>query len=267
MNEKDLDKEIQRMDGMNIYQRINKVMQEVEYLKKDQQIKIKTKSGAEFSYNAITHDAVTAAIRGAMVDNGIATRISKQKVTILSDVRCLVEIVVTLVNIDNPEDCFDVYGAAFGDDYGDKAIGKAISMSVKYVYLKTLLLETGENEEGRLAQRTPYTQEQKEAYYQYIESDDSLGLFLFTQRVDGEVNIALFNSFPKGAKSKMKENVRKMESIGGDINEAATEAIKNDDQLGLMECMDGAAGKTAKIFRSRLSAEDQSKFDKLFTGE
>ena len=54
------------METLNIYQRINKVMQEVKYVQKDSSI-----TGAGGGYKAVSHDQVVSVARQALVDNGV----------------------------------------------------------------------------------------------------------------------------------------------------------------------------------------------------
>ena len=48
--------------GKNVYQRVNEVRKAVDYLIKDKKVE---------SYMAVTHDAVTAAVRGHFVEHGV----------------------------------------------------------------------------------------------------------------------------------------------------------------------------------------------------
>ena len=57
------------MDKPNIYQRINAVMKEVDYVKKDKAV-----SGGGANYKAVTHDQAVAVIRKALVSHGIVVQ-------------------------------------------------------------------------------------------------------------------------------------------------------------------------------------------------
>lgn len=142
------------MSSLNIYQRINKVMQAVNYVKKDAQIRM----GAG-SYKAVTHDNVLVALRNPMIQAGIVSamiRVNYQELPqgttknggTITNLRC--HMTVRYANIDDPSDFLDVESFADGQDQGDKAPGKAMSMAFKYANLKTFDLETGENEESRV---------------------------------------------------------------------------------------------------------------------
>ena len=135
---------------MNIYQRINAVMQKVAYVQKDKRVQ---------DYMAVTHDNVTSVVRPYFVEFGIAvvpvmvasktetTGTTTSKGTPILRYEATYE--VAFVNMDEPTDRIVVRLDAHGNDTGDKAPGKALSYATKYAILKVLLLETGENDEAR----------------------------------------------------------------------------------------------------------------------
>lgn len=143
----------------NVYQRLAAVMRRVKYVQKDASIQMK-----KGSYKAVTHDAVTAAVRQSLIDCGvIAFPVNMkyearpdeempgwngQKGATVTVLRVYLD--VRFQNVDDANDYIDVPAFADGKDTGDKAAGKAISMAVKYGLLKGLMLETGENEESRV---------------------------------------------------------------------------------------------------------------------
>jgi hypothetical protein len=120
----------------NVYQRINAVMQKVSYIQKEQ------KRGMQ--YSIVSHDKVTALLRDHFVEEGLAYHpvgISASQ----DGNRTQVQLTVRFVNVDNPEDFFDVPSLGYGIDQQDKGPGKAISYAVKYALLKTFGLETGDD--------------------------------------------------------------------------------------------------------------------------
>jgi hypothetical protein len=144
------------MSELNIYQRVNKVMQAVEYVQKDA-----TVDTGRGSYKAVSHDMVLAVLRKEMVTQGIVTRVEQLKSEVLVFADKSKEIkqhlysgdyAVHFHNMDKPEDCLTVTVNGHAADNQDKAPGKAMSYAVKYAMLKTFGLETGENDEGRLAE-------------------------------------------------------------------------------------------------------------------
>jgi hypothetical protein len=135
----------------NIYQRVRQVMLKVAYVKKDKAVE---------NYMAVTHDMVTALVRPHFLEAGIvvfpraltATMVDTGRKSKAGNPAMRYEgrFQVDFVNVDEPTDRITVELDAQADDYGDKAPGKALSYATKYAILKLLMLETGENDEGRL---------------------------------------------------------------------------------------------------------------------
>jgi len=135
----------------NIHQRINWVRSQVSYVQKTKVVQ---------GYKAVTHDEVTAMIRPHLIKAGItiqqgytsSTFVDTNQTTKSGTPISLYtgKYVVSLINIDNPEDRVCIHVEAQALDHGDKAPGKAMSYAKKYVYLKTFDIETGEDEESRI---------------------------------------------------------------------------------------------------------------------
>jgi|SRR5271166_2673403 len=121
----------------NIFQRINAVMLEVDYIQKGE----KKVAG---QYRFCSHDQVTAALHGPMAKHGIACipTIAEMK---QDSNRTEVKLEVSFINIDSPADRFSVFYWGYGIDTSDKGIGKAVSYAFKYALLKTFVLETGDD--------------------------------------------------------------------------------------------------------------------------
>jgi hypothetical protein len=143
------------MSELNIYQRINAVMQQVEYVKKDATVQ---------TYKAVTHDMVTAVLRSAMVKAGIVVQLEQtaSEVLVHRDVAAKIAMMlysgtynVHFVNIDKPEDRATITIDAHAADNGDKAPGKCASYATKHAMLKLFSLETGESDESRVAEPEP----------------------------------------------------------------------------------------------------------------
>ena len=139
---------------MNIYQKINAVMKEVDYVKKDAKVQ---------GYSAVTHDAVTALIRQHLVVVGIVVNVNQTDGHFL-EMRDLSKEIkqylyqgaydVSFINTDDANDKCTVRVHAHAQDTGDKAAGKAMSYATKYAMLKTFSIETGENDESRATKQT-----------------------------------------------------------------------------------------------------------------
>lgn len=124
------------METKNVHQRLAQAMQAVSYIQKEH------KKGMQ--YSTVSHDAVTAKVRPALLDAGI----------VYYPVRCdhshdgnraECSMTVRFVNVDEPSDFFDVPTFGYGIDPQDKGPGKAMSYAVKYALLKAMGLETGDD--------------------------------------------------------------------------------------------------------------------------
>lgn len=146
------------MTSLNVYQRINKVREEVAYLQKDKQV-----GSGGWGYKAVTHDAVTAAVRPSLIKHGIIVVPCVVQSTIAPTgtttgkgvpyIRYEARYEVHFVNADAPEERITVVLDAHALDDADKAPGKATSYATKYAFLKLLSIETGEDEEAREPQK------------------------------------------------------------------------------------------------------------------
>ena len=150
------------MTDLNIFQRMNEVRKEVDYIKKDQAVE---------GYKAVTHDQVTAELRPYFIKFGIVTvlkQISGQTFDTGKATRAGVPYTryegmyeLDFVNMDDPKDKVTACAGGFGEDYGDKGPGKAASYAVKTILLKSFNIETGESDESRQEQKpTPISDEQ-----------------------------------------------------------------------------------------------------------
>ena len=128
--------------SLNIHQRLNAVMADVNYIKKDKKIEI-----GKGSYSVTGHDAVTKLIHPLLVEHGI--NIIPECVAITQEGnRVRADMEFTWVNIDNPEDCIIKKWSAYGmDSQHDKAIGKAYSYAQRLMTLKTLHIQSGDNDD------------------------------------------------------------------------------------------------------------------------
>jgi hypothetical protein len=158
---------------LNVYQRIRQVMAKVAYIRKDKAV-----TGAGEGYMATTHDMVTAMVRPHFLEAGIVIAprvISAQMVDTgrkskagNAAWRYEGRFQVDFVNTDDPTDRISIELDAHADDYGDKAPGKALSYATKYAVLKLLMLETGENDEGRLTPPEPDLTDEQETKLQEL---------------------------------------------------------------------------------------------------
>ena len=133
-----------RQEAANIYQRINAVMNECEYLQKTQAQQGK----------GIKYDEVIAMIRPLLIEHGIVMVTRQLKMESLPLVEGTKQRVyqgkysLRLVNMDNPREFVEHITHAHGMDGGDKGAGKAHTYAMKTMLVKGFGIETGEDEES-----------------------------------------------------------------------------------------------------------------------
>lgn len=127
------------MSDKNIYQRLLAVMEAVGYIQKEDK-KVNNQ------YTFVSHDAVSAKLRPALIANGILA-VPSVKASSQDGNMTKVTMQVTFVNVDKPEDRVEVESFGYGIDPQDKGPGKAMSYAVKYALLKVFSLETGDDPE------------------------------------------------------------------------------------------------------------------------
>lgn len=121
---------------LNILQRLNAVMKELDYIQKEK------KGGLQYSF--VSHDKVTGMVRPLLVKHGIVCWPSSFDVAQdgnRTQLRCK----VIFASMDDPADRIEVDSLGYGIDSQDKGPGKAMSYAMKYAYLKALSLETGDD--------------------------------------------------------------------------------------------------------------------------
>ena len=129
----------------NVHQRIAAVMEKVSYIQREE------KKG--MTYRVVSHDKVTALLRPAMMECGVACYPVRCDHTHNGN-RAECSMTVRFVNIDAPTDFIDVQSFGYGVDTQDKGPGKAMSYAVKYALLKTFCLETGDDPDNESIQHT-----------------------------------------------------------------------------------------------------------------
>ena len=159
------------MSDINIYQRINAVMQKVRYVQKDASIQ---------GYKAVTHDQLVSVARQCIVDNGLALTVSQLQGQFCEPengkkMRLYIgSYEVSLINIDKPEEKVSVTMEAHALDNGDKAPGKCCTYATKTALLKLLWLETGESDESRAELRNTLSEDTQNEIAALIDGDAKL---------------------------------------------------------------------------------------------
>ena len=133
---------------MNIYQKMNEVMKNIEYLTKDDKVEFGTTK-----YKAISEEKVTTTVREQLVKQGIVIIPIEQEcenkelirtdksVNMLTSVHTKYRI----QNIDDVNDFVEVESNGTGVDTQDKGVGKAMTYAYKYMLLRTFAIPTGED--------------------------------------------------------------------------------------------------------------------------
>ena len=124
---------------MNLHEKILAVMQDVQYLAKDDHVEYKTTS-----YKALSEEKVTSIMRAALLKHKLVVYPIEQTATRAGTITH-VDTRYRLVNVEDPTDFIDIVSAGDGADTQDKGTGKAMTYAYKYMWLRTFALPTGED--------------------------------------------------------------------------------------------------------------------------
>ena len=136
---------------MKLHEKILQIMQEVEYLQKDDRV-----GDGRNSYKAITEEKVTEVIRKSLIKNKVIILPFEQVHTRTDTPSVNYEgkpQIIRLATVDVKYKIIDVETGDFeivpssgtGVDTQDKAVGKAMTYSYKYMMLRTFAIPTGED--------------------------------------------------------------------------------------------------------------------------
>jgi len=134
---------------VNIHQRISKVMEDVRYLCKDDDIQF-----GNTRYKAISEEKVTRAVREKLIEYGITIIPCSQTHTREAMVNkegkhagylTTVDMTYMIVNVDDPTDYVTAVSSGTGVDTQDKGVGKAMTYAYKYLLLRVFAIPTGED--------------------------------------------------------------------------------------------------------------------------
>lgn len=124
---------------MNLFEKMAAVMQDVQYLAKDDRVEFKSTN-----YKAISEEKVTSTMRKALLQHGLVVFPVEQERTRVGTITS-VDVKYRLQNVDDPEDYVIVASAGDGADTQDKGAGKAMTYAYKYMFLRTFAVPTGED--------------------------------------------------------------------------------------------------------------------------
>lgn len=124
---------------MNIYEKMSAIMQDVQYLTKDDQVKFGTTS-----YKALSEEKVTGIMRAELIKHKLVIYPIQQSASRIGQITH-VDVMYRLVNVENPEEYIDIASCGDGADSQDKGSGKAMTYAFKYMWLRAFALPTGED--------------------------------------------------------------------------------------------------------------------------
>lgn len=160
------------MSDKNIYQRINAVMKDCDYLQKK----------AAQQGKGIKYDEVIAMLREHLIKHGVVMVIRQPSMECLAGVDGTKQRIyqgsyeMDLINIDKPEEKVTHSTFAHGMDGGDKGPGKAHTYALKTMLVKGFAIETGEDEESRsekIEKESPISVEQAKELKQLLQETNS----------------------------------------------------------------------------------------------
>ena len=111
---------------MNIYEKIAAIMQDVQYLAKDDHV-----SFGSTSYKALSEEKVTSIMRAEMLKHKLVVFPISQVANRTGNITH-VDVVYRMVNVENPEESIEIASCGDGADTQDKGSGKAMTYAFKY---------------------------------------------------------------------------------------------------------------------------------------
>lgn len=144
-----------KVEKLNLYQKISKIMSEIEYLKKDDKVITNQKTNA--GYNAVSEEKVTSEIRKGLIKYGIVIIPIEQEHIRQDEVLkdqygndkvnriTTVNVKYKMQNIDDINDYIIIASSGTGVDTQDKGVGKAMTYAYKYMLLRTFAIPTGDD--------------------------------------------------------------------------------------------------------------------------
>ena len=124
---------------MNIYEKISSIMQDVQYLAKDDHVEF-----GNTKYKALSEEKVTAIMRAEMLKHGLVVYPIMQTTNRTGNITH-VDVMYRMVNVEAPEEYIEIASCGDGADTQDKGSGKAMTYAFKYMWLRTFALPTGED--------------------------------------------------------------------------------------------------------------------------
>lgn len=125
--------------GKNIAKKMVALMKECSYIQKDA-------TNEHFKYRYVSAAAVLEKVNSACAELGLAT-ITTPKIISTDGKIATVEVTITVVDCESGE-TLTLTGIGSGQDTGDKAVMKAQTAALKYAWLMSLQISTGDDPEA-----------------------------------------------------------------------------------------------------------------------
>jgi hypothetical protein len=192
---------------MNIYQRINAVMKDCEYLQKQQAQQGK----------GVKYDEVIAMLREHLINHGVVMVVRQTEMECIGGLEGKNQKIyqgkyeMDLVNMDKPEEIVTHTVYAQGMDGGDKGPGKAHTYAMKLMLVKGFGLETGEDDESRSEKMDKQNLIDKDQYgrlAKYCLTEDGKNWSKLGSKLSAAYKIAGLGSLPA---SKFDEAIKRCE--------------------------------------------------------
>lgn len=153
---------------MNIYEKISAIMQDVQYLAKDDHV-----SFGSTSYKALSEEKVTSIMRAELLKYKLVVFPIEQTASRTGNITH-VDVKYRLLNVEAPDEFIDIVSCGDGADTQDKGSGKAMTYAYKYMWLRTFALPTGEDPDKISTEELEYkarkAEEQKEIICERCQS-------------------------------------------------------------------------------------------------
>lgn len=166
---------------MNIYEKIAAVMQDVQYLAKDDHVKF-----GQTSYKALSEEKVTSIMRAEMLKHKLVV-FPIQQAASRNGTITHVDVMYRIVNVENPEEYIEVASCGDGADTQDKGSGKAMTYAFKYMWLRTFALPTGEDPDKISSAELDAKQEAEKKPMEVIYCQDCKMPITATAKRDGSI--------------------------------------------------------------------------------
>lgn len=167
--------EEQAVVKLSLYQKISKVMEDVRYLQKDDHI-----SFGKTNYKAISEEKVTSKVRESLIKHGLVILPVEQQYQRNGNLG-IVEVKYKIVDIDTG-DSEILTSVGEGADSQDKASGKALTYSYKYLLLRTFAIPTGEDPDKISSAELDNQQEKIQEARQAVEFKANQAIMELTRR-------------------------------------------------------------------------------------